>query len=142
LFVVIVSVELKVGVPDIGLKLQVVPVGHPEQLHDTVCVVPLTNVAVVVKVVDPPATTIRVGGEAETLNSKVGDGGPTISCTVVEWEPWMHGPVPVMVKVYVPFGVLGDVVTFSVDVNVGLPDGGLKLEVAPLGKPETLRETV
>ena len=81
---------------------------------------------------------MRDGGEAETLNSK---GGVTINCTVVEWEPWIHGPVPVIVKVYVPRGVLMLVVTVSVDVNVGLPEDGLKLAEAPDGRPEQLKET-
>ena len=54
----------------------------------------------------------------------------------------MHGPVPVMVKGYVPLGVLVVVVIVSVDVYVGLPEGGLKLAEAPDGKPETLKATV
>ena len=53
----------------------------------------------------------------------------------------MHGPVPVIVKVYVPLGVLVVVVIVSVDVNVGLPEGGLKLAEAPEGRPETLKAT-
>ena len=49
--------------------------------------------------------------------------------------------MPVIVKVYVPRGVLMLVVTVSVDVNVGLPEDGLKLAEAPDGRPEQLKET-
>ena len=46
-----------------------------------------------------------------------------------------------IVNVYVPVVVLEVVVMVSVDVKVGLPEGGPKLGLAPLGKPLTLKET-
>lgn len=49
---------------------------------------------------------------------------------------------PVMVRVYVPAGVVDAVATVSVELPDVLIDVGLKLAVAPVGKPLTLRFTV
>ena len=51
-------------------------------------------------------------------------------------------PVAVMVSVEVPVGVLVDVLTKSVELPVGVTLSGVKVAVAPLGRPEKLRETV
>ena len=50
--------------------------------------------------------------------------------------------VPVMVSVYVPVGVVVDVETVSVELPEPETDDGLKLAVAPVGNPLTLRFTV
>ena len=50
--------------------------------------------------------------------------------------------VPVIVRVYVPVGVVVAVETVSVELPEVVTDAGLKLAAAPLGKPVTLRFTV
>jgi hypothetical protein len=51
-------------------------------------------------------------------------------------------PVPVIVTTDDPVGVVGAVTMVSVDVKLGLPDEGSKLEVAPDGRPEADRLTM
>ena len=56
---------------------------------------------------------------------------------------WTSVPaVPVMVIVYVPAGVVEAVEIVSADVKLGVPDGGVKVAVAPVGRPEAVRLTV
>jgi hypothetical protein len=50
--------------------------------------------------------------------------------------------VPVIVTVDVPVGVLPAVATIKVDVLPGLIEAGLKVAVAPLGKPLALKVRV
>jgi hypothetical protein len=47
-----------------------------------------------------------------------------------------------MVIVYVPAGVVEAVEIVSVEVKLGVPEAGLKLAVAPDGRPEADRLTV
>ena len=64
----------------------------------------------------------------------------TTSVTLVLW---LRLPlVPVMVKGYVPAGVEQPVEIVSVEDPDPLIEAGLKLDVAPLGKPLTPRLTV
>jgi hypothetical protein len=49
--------------------------------------------------------------------------------------------VPVMVSVYVPAAVEVEVATVSVEVPDPATEVGLKLPVAPLGRPLTLKAT-
>ena len=65
-----VRVEENVGFPEDGLNEHVEAGGQPEQLKDTVWVVPLVNVTVIVYVVESPAVTVLEEGEQETLKSK------------------------------------------------------------------------
>ena len=50
--------------------------------------------------------------------------------------------VPVIVRGYVPIGVVVAVETVSVELPEVETDAGLKLAVAPVGKPLTLRLAV
>ena len=50
--------------------------------------------------------------------------------------------VPLTVKVYVPLGVVEFVLTVIVEEPEPVSDVGLKLAVAPLGKPFTLKAIV
>lgn len=50
--------------------------------------------------------------------------------------------VPVIVSGYVPDGVVDAVETVSVELPEAVINAGLKLAVAPAGKPLTLRFTV
>jgi hypothetical protein len=67
-------------------------------------------------------------------------GETTPSCTVVLWL--VAGPVPVTVIVEVPSGVVGAVLTVSVELLPAVTEAGLKLAVAPAGRPLALRLTV
>jgi hypothetical protein len=53
----IVRVELKLGVPEDGLKLAVAPKGRPEADKLTALLKPSTEVSETVVLVDPPCTT-------------------------------------------------------------------------------------
>jgi len=50
--------------------------------------------------------------------------------------------VPVIVNVYVPIGVLAAVETVSVVLPALSTDVGLKLPLAPVGRPATLKLTL
>ena len=69
-----------------------------------------------------------------------GGGAFTTNETVVECVAEV--PVPVMVSVEVPAGVEVLVVTVKVELPPAVTDVGLKLPVAPAGRPDTLRSTV
>lgn len=82
----------------------------------------------------PPSTTDWLEGEALSKKSGVDD---TTSVAVVVWLS--VDAMPVMVSGYVPGGVLVPVAIAKVDED---PAGlGLKLAVAPVGKPLTLNVT-
>lgn len=70
--VVIVRVELWVGVTGFVAKLHEAPVGRPLQAKETACVVPLSKVAVIVFVPDPPWVT-AIPPELLRLKSKLPD---------------------------------------------------------------------
>ena len=68
-----------------------------------------------------------------------GGTGFTVRLTVVEWP----GPLPVMVNVNCPVGVVDVVVTLSVEFVLpgGVTDVGFRVQVVPAGQPETVRAT-
>ena len=76
----------------------------------------------------------RLAGETEIVKS----GAATTKLTVVVCETVPL--VPVMVRGYVPPGVVEEVVTVNVDDPVPLIDVGLKLADAPDGNPLILRD--
>ena len=83
-----------------------------------------------------PGATICEPGVAEMLKSGVVTTSVTIAeCTNVPL-------VPVIVRGYVPVGVVVAVETVSVEFPEPETDAGLKLAVAPAGKPLTPRLTV
>lgn len=84
-------------------------------------------------------TTVCEGGVAEMLKSNVGAEVTSSVTVVVLVRP---PPMPDMVKVKEPVGVVAAAETVRVDVNVGLPDAGSNEIVAPEGRPETLKVTV
>jgi len=67
--VVIVRIELKVGFPVSGLKLNVASDGSPEQSRETNWDVPLNRVMIISNVVELPAKIVLEGGETVTLKS-------------------------------------------------------------------------
>jgi len=74
----------------------------------------------------PPFTRPLGGGGG-------GGGAFTVSETVVECAP--DAAVPLMVSVEVPAGVEAAVATVRVEPEPAVTDAGLKLAVAPAGKP-------
>ena len=78
-------------------------------------------------------------GETEIVKSGVPPTGFTTSVTVVECTRLPL--VPVMVSVYVPAGVLVLVVTDMLEEPEPVTEAGLKLALAPLGRPLTLKLT-
>jgi len=53
-----------------------------------------------------------------------------------------EGPLPVMVKVYVPASERRDTVSLSVELPPDVTDAGVKLALTPEGRPEIDRLTV
>jgi hypothetical protein len=84
-----------------------------------------------------PCITVCELGLAEVLKS----GGPgTTSVTVAVRDRVLVAPV--IVNVYVPAGVVDAVETVRAELPEVVIDAGLKLAVAPVGSPVTLRFTV
>src|SRR6516225_5781239 len=84
--------------------------------------------------------TVREDGEAETEKFPVPDAFTT-RVTVVEWVN--PPPVPVIVSVYVPAGVLALVLTFIVLLPEPPAIGFVpNVALAPVGNPLTLKFTL
>src|SRR5258708_7856604 len=142
-----VSVELAAGVlPEVvivrtvvpepvivaGLNVAVAPAGNPVTVGVTVPLNPLIAVLLTVYVVLAPITTCWVAGVAATVKSTTLKVTGAV-CTTAPLVPWM-------VSVELTVGVVPEVVTVRVDVPV-LPTmvEGLKVAVAPVGSPVTVR---
>jgi hypothetical protein len=67
--VVMESIELKLGVPDIGLSDAETPLGAPETVKVTLSDVPDTRPTVTVRVVLPPGVMVCCAGESEMEKS-------------------------------------------------------------------------
>lgn len=122
----------------LGLKLAVVPAGRPLALRAMLCAVPLVTAVVTVAVPLPPSAMLRPVGL--TLREKSLATAVTVSVNVVLWL--VLAPAPVMVTVNVPVGVEPPVLVVMVDEAPALTVLGLKLAVAPLGRPLALSEIV
>ena len=126
-------------VTEVGLKLALAPAGNPLTLKVTLLAKPPEPVTVVVYDVFPPAATVAEAGVAEMEKSPT-TGAFTTSVTKVVW---LTVPlVPVIVNGKLPVGVVLAVVTVKVEEPDVVTDAGLKLAVAPVGSPLTLRFTV
>lgn len=68
LMVSMVVVDAPCGVICTGLKLQLAPIGNPEQAKDTALFRLGAVVSVIVKIADAPAETVALAGEALTAN--------------------------------------------------------------------------
>jgi len=134
-----VSVEVKLGVPEDGLKLAVAPEGRPEVDRLTVLAKPPIEVMETVAPADPPCTT-----EPEVGLTLMVKSGTTAAVTVkVQVVVWVFPPpVPVMVIEYVPAGVVEAVEIVSVELKLGVPLSGEKLAVASDGRLEADKLTV
>ena len=76
----------------------------------------------------------------ESEKSKAGGGAFTVNVNVVVWDKEPAAPVTVIVDA--PVGVDAEVVTVTVEEQVGLHDAGEKAAVAPAGRPEAENDTV
>ena len=96
----------------------------------------------------PPNVTLHAVPLGSPVWVKVtvyeGGGGGDEEVTVKAYVVVLVKPPPeaVTVTVYVPVGVVDDVVTVIVLVYVGFPEEGLKLADAAEGSPEAERLTV
>lgn len=121
-----------------GVKLAVAPLGSPLAVNATWPLNPFNGDSETVKVVLPPGGTDSAAGAAES--EKFGVEELTLKLTV---PVWLTLPlVAVIVRVKLPAGVEVVVEIFKVDDPDPVTEDGLKLAVAPLGKPLTLNETV
>jgi hypothetical protein len=133
-------VELPWPVTDVGLNVQVVFEGQPLRLNVTTPLNPFEAVTVAVYVVLRPRLTDRLEGVAAIVKL------PVAFTTSVTDVLWTRMPlVPLIVRVYVPVGVVLVVVTFRVELVLplagGVTDVGLSPQVAFEGQPLTVRET-
>ena len=78
-----------------------------------------------------PATTVCDEGVTVMLKSEITRLTETL-CVLLP-------PAPVITRVELPAGVAADVVTVKVELPAPAMEPGLKLAVAPAGKPLTLR---
>jgi hypothetical protein len=100
--------------------------------------VPEDRVAVMVLVTEEPWLT-ETFPELEREKSKVGGGAFTVNVKVVVWDREPATPVTVIVDV--PVGVDAEVVSVTVDEQVGLHEAGENAAVAPVGRPDAEKET-
>jgi len=128
------------GVTEAGLKVPVVPVGKPVIERLTAELKLFKDVIVMVEVPEPPGAIDRDEGEAPMEKS---GAAVTVSDIVVLC---VRAPlVPVTVRVTVPVGVAAPTLIVRVDVAEppagGVTEVGLKVPVAPVGKPVIERLT-
>jgi hypothetical protein len=134
-----VSVELPPAVTEVGFRLPLAPEGRPETARLTFWAAPDVTAVLMVLVPEPPWATVTVEGFA-LIEKSFTTGGVTVRLTLVAWVA--DEPVPVIVRVYPPAGVLELVVTVRVELPPAGTDVGLKLALAPDGRPETERLTL
>ena len=138
-FGVIFNVLVPLPVTELGLNDDDVRDGKPVTENVTVPVKPLILPTVTVKLVEERRRTVCELGV--TLNEKSAAAVVTTSVTVVVCV--IVPSEPVTVSVYDPAGVVVAVFTVSVELPEPLAtDVGLNDAEAPVGKPETLNETV
>ena len=103
--VVMVRVEVQVGLQLVLLKEAVAPVGSPLAVKLTACVVPDASVAVIVRVVELPCTTLTAPLVASAKSKAGGGGGGAVTVSVNVVVRVRLPAVPVTVTVEVPTGV-------------------------------------
>jgi len=121
-----------------GANDEVAFLGNPVTLSATDPVNPFKDPTVTVYVVDPPRGTVAEIGVTATVKSG-GAGVVTVRVTVVECVAAV--PVPVTVIVYVPPGVVALVAMLKVELPPLEIEAGVKVAVAPAGRPVADRVT-
>ena len=129
-----VSVRVPVALTEAGLNAAVTPDGCPEALRLTVPVKPLMPVTVTVVLPEPPGARVTVAGLTDSEKS--------VTVKVSDAVRTRLPQVPVMVRGYVPGGVLPP--TLNVAVLLPEPDteDGENKTLVPLGRPDAERLTV
>src|SRR5262249_1051792 len=114
----------------IGLSVAVVPAGMPLTVRATVCAGPDSTAVLIVDVPPAPCCTVRLvglaliakSGFASTTNDTATGGGAGV-------------PAAGTVSGYVPGAVAAPAVNVKVELLPAAMLGGLKLAVAPAGRP-------
>ena len=134
---VTVSVEAKLGVPEVMVKTPFAPGGKPETERVTGDLKPFKPTTFIWYVVVPPSVVVWDGGFTSILKS--GDC-PIVSVNVVVCD--VFSAVPVIVNVYCPEATDPVVVMESTELNLGVPDVGFRDAETPFGAPETFKATL
>jgi len=139
-FVVVVVRTLSVEVVDAGFgeKDPVAPTGRPLTLKLTAPVKPPEGAIETTYAAVPPRTIVRLGGDAPSEKSGVGGEGGWFTTSVTLAERVVAPAVPVIVRGYVPAGVVELVARVSVEESAGF---GANVAVVPAGTPLTERVT-
>ena len=140
-FVVVVVRTLSVEVVDAGFgeKDAVPPSGRPLTLKVTAAVKPPEGAIETTYAAAPPRTIDWLAGEALSEKSGVGGGGGCFTTSVALAECVVVPAVPVIVRGYVPAGVVELVARVRVEESAGF---GANAAVVPAGTPLTERVTV
>ena len=129
---------LLVLVVDAGLKVAVTPLSKLLALNATLLVKPPERVILIMAAPLAPRFTVRLEGFADNVKSGIG-GALIVSVKVVlRVSP---PPMPVIVMFNVPVAAVLEAAKVSV-LLVPVTAAGLKVAVAPLGKPLALKETL
>ena len=135
-FVEIVSVEPLPAATGLGLNVALVFPGSPEVTPNVTELPP--PIAVVFTVSEPLDLRLTVSVPV-LVEIEKSAAGLTVRETVVAWVPLL--PVPLMVSVTVPVGVLAVVAMFRVALTVlfagGVTEAGLMAQVVLAGHPDT-----
>jgi hypothetical protein len=130
------------GVTDVGANVAVTPLGRPDTLRLTALAKLLLLATVIVSVADAPCVTLTLAGEALSEKS-AGVGCTTLMLNVALCV--CVPEVPVTVTVQVPRLLVPGTETVNVDdalpFAAGVTGFALKLPLAPVGRPDTLKFT-
>ena len=136
--VVTINVELEPATGEAGLNNAAAPAGKPFAVRFTGPLNPLTAPTFTVYLALAPGVVEALVGTADNVKS---GGATTFRVTAVvlvcEGEP----PVPVIVNIWLPIGVLVVVVTVKVELDPGLIEAGLNDAVASAGRPLVVKST-
>jgi hypothetical protein len=135
-FVVVVVRTLRVEVVDVGFgeKDGVAPTGRPLTLSVTAPVKPPEGAIETAYAAVPPRTIGWLAGAALSEKSGLGGGGGWLTTSVTLAESVVAPAVPVIVRGYVPTGVVELVARVSAEESAGF---GANPAVVPAGTPVT-----
>jgi hypothetical protein len=131
------------GVMVLGWKPEcVTPRGAPENDRVIGELNPFEDFTVIVEFSAEPCSMVREFGEAEMMKS-----GTTADITVRSmFTEWLVPFVPVTVSVYAPGTEVAETLINKIDVaeppEDGVTDVGLKVDLTPVGAPDTVRSTL
>ncbi len=123
---------------EVGLNVPVAPVGNPLTVNPTAALNPFTAVTDGVNVVPEPCTTVCDAGEEDSVKSGVAAAFTTSVEVAVCVQTSAGAGNGERVR---SRGVVAAVVTVSVEVPDPVTEVGLKVPVAPVGNPLTVKAT-